>query len=200
LAKKKEHINTDEELLALFYSSEDTYWIGVLLQRYTLLLLGVCLKYLKDMEDAKDAVQQIDIKIITELYKHKVQNFKAWLFIVARNYCLMECRKNRGKRKIEITENLIVTESDVDDKGEQWLMDVTQEMLEESIMELNEAQRKCVDLFYLQQKSYKDIMALTGFDFKEVKTHIQNGKRNLKTFVIQKVKQYSNSKKNNLNA
>lgn len=192
MAKEKEHIKTDEELLVLFYADKNNYWLGILLERYTLLMLGVCLKYLKNVEDAKDAVQQVCTKIIADLKRHEVQHFKAWLLVVTRNHCLMQYRKKDAKNNLEFTDNLIVEDAQTD-KEERWLKDVTLDTIKESMNALSDAQRICIDLFYLQEKSYKEIMASTGFDFKQVKTHIQNGKRNLKLIVLQQLINQKNS-------
>lgn len=192
MLKEKEHIKTDEELIALFYTDKNNYWLGILLERYTLLMLGVCLKYIKNIEDAKDAVQQVCTKIIADLKRHEVQHFKAWLLVVTRNYCLMQCRKKDAKNNLEFTDNLIVEDAQIDNE-ERWLKDVTLDTIKESMNALSDAQRICIDLFYLQEKSYKEIMASTGFDFKQVKTHIQNGKRNLKLLVLQQLINQKNS-------
>ena len=192
MAKEKEHIKTDEELLALFYADKNNYWLGILLERYTLLMLGVCLKYLKNVEDAKDAVQQVCTQIIADLKRHEVQHFKAWLLVVTRNHCLMQYRKKDAKNNLEFTDNLIVEDAQIN-KEERWLKEVTLDTIKESMNVLIDAQRICIDLFYLQEKSYKEIMASTGFDFKQVKTHIQNGKRNLKLIVLQQLINQKNS-------
>ncbi|HPI00127.1 MAG TPA: sigma-70 family RNA polymerase sigma factor [Chitinophagaceae bacterium] len=192
MAKEKEHIKTDEELLALFYADKNNYWLGILLERYTLLMLGVCLKYLKNVEDAKDAVQQVCTQIIADLKRHEVQHFKAWLLVVTRNHCLMQYRKKDTKNNLEFTDNLIVEDAQIN-KEERWLKEVTLDTIKESMNVLIDAQRICIDLFYLQEKSYKEIMASTGFDFKQVKTHIQNGKRNLKLIVLQQLINQKNS-------
>ena len=99
------HIS-DKEILENFYTSNNNQWLGILLQRYTLLLLGVCMKYLKNEEEAKDAVQQIFLKVITELKKYRVEYFKSWLYMVARNYCLMQLRDKPEKNTKEINESL----------------------------------------------------------------------------------------------
>lgn len=192
MAKEKEHIKTDEELLVLFYADKNNYWVGILLERYTLLMLGVCLKYLKNVEDAKDAVQQVCTKIIADLKRHEVQHFKAWLLVVTRNHCLMQYRKKDVKNNLEFTDNLIVEDAQTD-KEERWLKEVTLDTIKDSMNALSDVQRICIDLFYLQEKSYKEIMASTGFDFKQVKTHIQNGKRNLKLIVLQQLINQKNS-------
>ena len=91
-----EHI-TDEQLLNNFYNDRNNQWLGILLERYTLLLYGVSMKYLKDEDEAKDAVQQVFLKAITELHKYPVQYFKSWLYMVAKNHCLMRIRQKQGK-------------------------------------------------------------------------------------------------------
>src|SRR5438128_10464261 len=99
---------SDQQLLELFYRDGNTEWLGILLQRYTLLLLGVCMKYLKNEEEAKDCVQQVFLKVITELHKYKVDYFKSWLYMVARNACLMKLR-DKGKRPLEMNEAVMST-------------------------------------------------------------------------------------------
>src|SRR5258706_1430678 len=102
-ADKYKHI-TDQQLLENFYADQDNEWLGILLQRYTLLLLGVCMKYLKNEEEAKDCVQQIFLKAITELKKYKVEYFKSWIYMVAKNHCLMKIRDRHGKMPVELTD------------------------------------------------------------------------------------------------
>ena len=75
MSTQKLHDISDSELLEKFYSDHNNEWLGILFPRYTLLLLGVCMKYLKNEEDAKDAVQQIFLKAINELHKYKVGLF-----------------------------------------------------------------------------------------------------------------------------
>jgi RNA polymerase sigma-70 factor (ECF subfamily) len=99
---------SDQELLDRYYREQDNKWLGVLLERYTVLLFGVCMKYLKNEERAKDAVQQVFLKVITELKKYKVDYFKSWLYMVARNHCLMQLRDKTGSRTKELNENLVL--------------------------------------------------------------------------------------------
>ncbi len=108
---KYQHI-TDQELLEKFYADHNNEWLGILLQRYTLLLLGVSMKYLKNEEEAKDSVQQIFLKVIQELQKYKVEYFKSWLYMVAKNHCLMKIRERQGKITAEINDRLAAKPED----------------------------------------------------------------------------------------
>src|SRR5258708_17626296 len=106
---------SDQELLEHFYANRDNHWLGILLHRYTLLLLGVCMKYLKNEEEAKDSVQQIFLKTITELRKYRVAYFKSWIYMVAKNYCLMKIRDKQGKIPAALTDKLAATPDTVTD-------------------------------------------------------------------------------------
>ena len=169
----------DNELLQHFYNDGDNEWLGILLQRYTMLLLGVCMKYLKNEEEAKDAVQQVFLKVINELHKYKVEYFKSWVYMVAKNHCLMKLR-DKGKYTSEINEKIMAAPQDGNDMAALKEKDNTLELLSFALLQLNKEQQVCVTLFYLEKKSYLQIASETGYSMMQVKSNIQNGKRNLK--------------------
>jgi RNA polymerase sigma-70 factor (ECF subfamily) len=176
---------TDQELLDRFYADGNNEWLGILLQRYTLLLLGVCMKYLKNEEEAKDSVQQIFLKSITELGKYRVSYFKSWLYMVAKNHCLMKLRDkhvNVDIEKVHVTAEETQIQEHLD-------KDKVLSVMEDCIQYLSEEQKTCVTLFYLQKKSYQEIADNTGYTPLQVKSYIQNGKRNLKNLVEKKMKE-----------
>ena len=177
----------DKQLLDKFYSEGNNQWLGILLQRYTMLLLGVCMKYLKNEEEAKDSVQQIFVKVISELPKYRVEYFKSWLYMITRNYCLMKIRDRHGKTPVELTDKFI-EEEDYEHKQALINKDKTLALIEESLQELNQEQKHCLTLFYLHKKSYEEISSETGYKPLQVKSYIQNGKRNLKLIVEKKMK------------
>ena len=175
---KYDHI-TDAELLQNFYSDHDNKWLGILLPRYTLLLLGVCMKYLKNEEDAKDAVQQIFLKVISELPKYKVAYFKSWIYMIAKNHCLMKIRGNKNY-PVELNEKVLPVEEFMDTERNHIEKDQLLTTMMESIQQLSTEQQQCVTLFYLKKKSYVEVAEITGYTMLQVKSHLQNGKRNLK--------------------
>ena len=170
---------SDNDLIFLYKNTNDLSVIGELYSRYTSLVYGVCLKYLKDRDEAKDATMQLFEKLMDTLKNHEVENFKSWLYVSARNHCLMQIRSKKGKFKEEIdaldVENQFILHPQEENEAEDNL-----ERLEECIKRLMEEQQKCVRLFYLNEKCYKEITVITGFDLNQVKSFIQNGKRNLK--------------------
>ena len=184
-ADKYQHI-TDQELLEQFYADHNNEWLGILLQRYTLLLLGVSMKYLKNEEEAKDSVQQIFLKVIQELQKYKVEYFKSWLYMVAKNHCLMKLRERQGKITAEISDKLTSKPEDETDLQALVDNDHTLELMELALKELNPEQQQCVTLFYLEKKSYQEVSDETGYSMLQVKSYIQNGKRNLKILIKKK--------------
>ena len=185
---KYQHIS-DQEILQNFYQDQDNQWLGILLPRNTLLLLGVCMKYLKNEEEAKDCVQQIFLKAITELHKYQVDYFKSWIYMVAKNHCLMKLRDRSGRNTSDISENVasVLSEEEIDIKVQHLEKDRTLNLMSNALEELTEAQKQCVTLFYLEKKSYQAISAITGFPVVKVKSYIQNGKRNLKIILDKKL-------------
>jgi RNA polymerase sigma-70 factor (ECF subfamily) len=175
---------SDLELIAEYKNTENKLFIGILYKRYSHLVLGLSLKYLKNEDEAKDAVMQIFEKLFADLLKHQIEFFKSWLYTYSKNFCLMiiRTRQSKLKKEIELENNadlFMETESGLhlnkaDEKEKQFVA------LENAINELKDEQKKCIDLFYLKEKSYVEIAEMTGFSINEVKSYIQNGKRNLK--------------------
>lgn len=187
MSKINYHSVSDEDLVEYYRNSHDTVYVGELYTRYTHLVYGVCMKYLQNDNDAKDATMQIFEKLLKELKKHHITAFKPWLYMVVKNYCMMEFRKAASQKtntqKI-VKEQQQNVETDVDahldEKAEKELM---LNGLEKGLSALKPEQQQCVKLFYLEELSYKDIAEKTGFSLNDVKSHIQNGKRNLKLFL-----------------
>jgi RNA polymerase sigma factor (sigma-70 family) len=170
---------SDQELILRYKESGELAIVGELYSRYMNLVFGVCLKYLKDREESRDAVMQIFEKLVSSLREHQVTYFKSWLYATARNHCLMHLRAGKGKNFEEITDAFMETGTEMhpEDGTE---MESNLSKLENCIEQLVAEQKSCIRLFYIQQKCYKEIVTLTGFDDNKVKSYIQNGKRNLK--------------------
>jgi RNA polymerase sigma-70 factor (ECF subfamily) len=179
LSKNDYKEQSDEALIELYKKTDDLGIVGVLYDRYTALTFGVCLKYLKDREESRDAVMQIFEKLIITLKEHEINVFKGWLYVTARNHCLMQIRSRKGKNFEELSPFLMETGGNGhQDHGQELEGDLTK--LEKCMESLANEQKQCVQLFYLQQKCYRDITTTTGYDINKVKSYIQNGKRNLK--------------------
>lgn len=177
--RKSQSDKTDEELVSLYRADQNLEWLSTLFLRYAPLVYGVCLKYLRDREDAKDAVMQIHEKLIVSLLDHEVHQFRGWLYVFARNHCLMHLRSLKTKSSQEIPISIVengLSEHPIEDS----VLESDMQRLEKCIAKLGVEQQRCVRLFFLKEQCYKDIAATTGFALSLVRSYIQNGKRNLK--------------------
>lgn len=153
--------------------------LGELYQRYMDLVYGVCLKYFREPEAAKDAVMQIFEELVSKLKKHEVENFRGWLHQVARNYCLMQLRTPRNLKTVEFNTDLVQNEENVHLNG---VLEKEENFkkLEYCLGTLSAEQREAIRLFYLEGKCYNEIVEITGQGWNQVRSFIQNGRRNLK--------------------
>ena len=170
--------NTDDEAqLNSYRNSGDLAVLSQLFEKYMPLIYGVCLKYLKDEEASKDAVMEIFEELIIKVKQHDIKQFRSWVYVLSRNYCLMQLRSGKKVEEVSLDEVMEFTpflHPENDNKEE------ALQALERCMKKLTEGQRQSVDMFYLKEKCYKEIVELTGFTLNDVKSHIQNGKRNLK--------------------
>tara|TARA_B100001093_G_C26843903_1_gene1021854 strand:- start:2871 stop:3512 length:642 start_codon:yes stop_codon:yes gene_type:complete len=178
---------SDNELIDRFRYSHDNQYIGQLYMRYAQLVLGLCIKYFKDIEIAKDATMCIFELLHHELKRHHISQFKSWLFTVSKNYCLQELRKQKSLFKKEdllqdFLKDTMENDLELHPKNEKETLLAKMEAL---IPTLKNNQRTCLKMFYLEGMSYADISKELNFSLKEVKSHIQNGKRNLKIKLVQ---------------
>ncbi|WP_442589832.1 RNA polymerase sigma factor [Pedobacter sp. AW31-3R] len=172
----------DLMLIAQYKRTGDLEVLGLLYNRYMHLVFGVCLNYFKEEEPSKDAVMQIFEELVVKLRIHEVQNFKSWLHVLTRNHCLMALRKAAKNNTVSLEETFVENTDfvhlDIDDTKENRLV-----VMEKCMETLPKEQKVSVDLFYLQEKCYKEVADITGYELLKVKSYIQNGKRNLKNCI-----------------
>jgi RNA polymerase sigma-70 factor (ECF subfamily) len=189
LPGKTKVVRSDEELLIEFTSTGDIEVLGELYSGYMHLVYGVCLKYLKNREESKDSVMQIFEKLIVEIPRHKLENFRSWLHVVTKNYCLMQLRSRKSQ----------------DEKMNEWMNDSSVFMENSSLMHpidedqpdiekaladcierLKGEQKECIRQFYYENRCYNEIALKMDLNEKKVKSHLQNAKRNLKLCLEEK--------------
>jgi len=189
--EKSIRLFSDEELIISYKKSKENRFIGELFERYTHLVFGVCMKYLKNEEDSKDAVMEIFEDLHYKLSDHDISNFKSWIYSVSKNHCLMILRKKKSEDRMKEG----VYENFQQDFMESFDLfhPINKENLNDKIPKLKRGiellkaeQKKCIELLYLQNKSYKEVTEITGYSMKKVKSYIQNGKRNLKIYLEEK--------------
>lgn len=182
LSSHKLEAFTDLELISRYKTSKEGELIGVLFKRYTHLVYGVCLKYLKNREESQDAVMQIFEKLFTALLDHEVNHFPGWLHVLSRNHCLMKLRKNK-KEGFDVSfedyhSEFMESDNDWHPLFEKQASDEI-ETLTKCLKKLDEKQKECIELFFFKKQSYKQISLSLGYELKKVKSYIQNGKRSL---------------------
>lgn len=170
----------EKELLSHYQATGNLEVLGKIYAPYMSLLYGVCFKYFENQERSNDAVMQIFEELISKLRVHEVDNFKSWLYVYAKNYCLMQLRKDKRNQHVDIEDHLYESERKLNGHDEVRWEERDFALLEGCLETLKSDQGTCIRLFYLQQKCYKDISDETGLDMNKVKSAIQNGKRNLK--------------------
>lgn len=188
MSKKHRNIDriTDSELLQQYNSTGNLEILGELYNQYIHLVYGVCLKYLNNREESKDAVSKIFENLIVEIPKFEIQNFRTWLYVVTKNYCLMEIRKNKAEQKrFENYSADFMESTDLSHPIDEAPDSLLEKHLKTCIEKLKQEQQQCIQLFYYNKKCYKEISEELNIEEKKVKSFIQNGKRNLKICIEQ---------------
>lgn len=166
--------------------SGDMLLLAKVYERYMDLLFSVAVKYLKDSEGAKDAVMDLFEELPSKVLKHEIANFRSWLYTVMKNHCLMKLRSVKN-RSVELDENIVQFNAEMhqqDEEDNEWQLQQMNGCIEKLVAE----QKVTIQLFYLEQKCYKEIVAMTGLEWNKVRSLIQNGRRNLKICMEKKNK------------
>ena len=180
LTRKKYSSLSDEDLILLYKKEKSNLIMDNIYKRYGHLLLAIAIKYVRNREEAQDIVMNLFEKLGDKIAKHDIQNFKSWLHTTLKNECLMHLRKTKKINSTTTIENLedVVSESDSEEFYN--TKEKVFNQLESSLAELKNEQRKSVELFYLENKSYVEIAEILNISLNNVKSAIQNGKRMLK--------------------
>lgn len=177
---------SDEELLARFQSTGESHWFGELYDRYIALIYGLCLKYLKDADRAEEATMQLFEQLLEKVPRQEIKTFRTWIHTVARNHCLQLLRKKEREFAVDFSIHVVESDDSVhlfDEQNDERHFTY----LADCLAQLPEPQRRAIEQFFLQEQSYADIVARTGYQLKSVKSYIQNGKRNLKICIEKKM-------------
>lgn len=183
-SKKNTDSTDDEALLQRYRETGDLTVLGALFERHAEMVYYVCMRYLEDGERSKDAVMQIFEELIVKVNKQEIKKFVTWLYVLSRNFCLMQLRAGKKMHLVSIEE---FVEFPIDMHPEELAeKEAKLSVLEKCLEKLPEKQKMTVDLFFMNEKCYKEIVDITGYTLKEVKSYIQNGKRNLKICMEQR--------------
>ena len=170
---------TDADLTTSYKETGDLNVLAELYRRYMDMAYAVSFKYLKDGEASKDAVMEVFEELVVKLKKHEVENFKSWLYTLVKHHCLMKLRTLSRNKSVILEESGMqfsdeLHQEDVNEK--EWQL----QQMSDCIGKLAAEQKITIELFYLQQKCYNEIVQITGLEWNKVRSLIQNGRRNLK--------------------
>ncbi len=188
---KKHSTPSSQDLLTKYRQTGDLAILGKLYEPQMELVFGICFKYFKDEEEAKDATMQIFEELIEKLRKHEVENFPSWLATLSRNYCLMQLRKKNlfvptnDKHTDDDEENALPFMELIDNQHltDEWDLEGNLTRLDKCLETLGKEQQQTISLFFLKEKTYQEIVSETGYELSKVKSYLQNGKRNLKNCI-----------------
>lgn len=182
---------TDEALVQTYKETQDMNYVAEFYSRKSAMISAICVKYMDRVEDAEDAACELFEVLSRDLLKHEVSNINGWLFMVCRNYCYKKLNKEKRALDGLAMDERVISQHGIDtvddELEEKNLQEIEFELLEKAILQLKDDQRVCIEMFYIKQLSYKEIELETGLDLKKVKSHIQNGKRNLRIWIEEQV-------------
>ncbi|MDX1665732.1 MAG: sigma-70 family RNA polymerase sigma factor [Saprospiraceae bacterium] len=176
----------DDELLLRYRREGDLEILAELYDRYLEMVYGLCLKYLASEAAAEDAVMSIFEELVVKLMEHEVQNFRSWLYVLARNHCLMRLRKEKKHIRVKIEPEFMQKVEPMHPVTEEGIAEADLDQLRDCLDKLSDDQMKCIEQFYYEDKSYREIAADNSITLGKVRSHIQNGRRNLRICMEQK--------------
>ena len=180
LNRKKYNSLSDEELILYYKKEQAKFCIDLFYNRYGHLLLTIAFKYMKNKEDAEDVVMTLFESLGNKIVKHEIQNFKSWLNTTLKNECLMQLRKVKNLSNPISIDELKTASEEIEESDFHLIKENQLTELEALLTNLKADQRKCIELFYLESKSYLEIADQLNLSLNSVKSAIQNGKRMLK--------------------
>jgi RNA polymerase sigma factor (sigma-70 family) len=191
--KKILSAQSDAELIQLYKSNGDVKVLGELYAYYMEMVYGVCLKYFKEPEEAKDAVINIFEELVIKLKKYEINNFKSWLYQLTKNHCLMKLRSRKSQPVTVDIDIMHLEENNHPEKVAE--KEVQLNSMADCLDQLPAEQKQAIQLFYLEEKCYKEISDITQTDMNKVRSFIQNGRRNLKICMEKQALEKTNERK-----
>lgn len=174
---------SDEEVILQYKATHDNYYVGFLFERYVYLIFGICLKYLKNRQDAEDVMVEIYEKLQTTLLEKDVGKFRNWLSVLVKNYCVSKLRSLQTESKrIQSYKDYVnhLTLNSESEDGSLSSNPVSEEEIKTALATLPNVQKICIEYFYFKNKSYLEIAGILKEEVGKIRSYIQNGRRNLK--------------------
>ena len=170
-----------------------------LIKIYEKRIYNICLRLLKDQEEAYDAAQEVCIKIWKQLSQFKGDSkFSTWVYRIATNTCIDLLRKQK-KRENEVTlftddeeqEERLTDLTDIwKDMSEQLAGDELRSVIWQGIQELKVDHRMVIVLRDVEGKSYDEIANALGVSIGTIKSRLSRARQQLKKILEQNKEPY----------
>jgi len=188
-----ENNQKDEEILAA--SLEKPAFFGILVDRYQGPFLRKALGILRQQEEAEDIVQETFVKIYFNGKKFKKMEgveFKSWAYKILVNTAISRYRKISKKWQMESADPLdleLASERDFSTE-DTVLAKETKSVAADLISRLPKPLARLISLYYIEDKSYKEIAEQESVTIPALKMKLFRAKKLLKNIAKNDKHQY----------
>ncbi len=168
---------SDTELIARFLAEQNPHYFTQIYRRYAGKVYAKCLSMLQNEAWARDAVQDIFIKVFLSLSRFSEKSaFSTWLYSITYNYCI-DLLRRRKKLPVLLAEDVgRLGDAPVPEVPDSVLLEMKQERLEAVLRHLSEGDRVILLMKYLDDMPIKDMAQLFGKTESAIKMQILRAK------------------------
>jgi RNA polymerase sigma-70 factor (ECF subfamily) len=186
-------ILTEENLIAQLKSGKQTAF-SQLLDDYQQKVFGTCISFVPNKEDAEDIAQEVFLEVFRSISKFKGDSkLSTWIYKIATNKCLEFIRKKNTKKRFAFMQTILGNEIPLDKTSYFTEVNHPGILLEnkeksatifKAINTLPEAQRIVFTLAKIDDKSYQEIVEITGKSLSSVESLMFRAKKSLQEKLI----------------
>ena len=175
---------TDEELIARFQEGDEQAYVE-LVNRYRDRLMTFVFRFVYDMEQAEDIVQDALLKLYTHKHYYKnIAKFSTWMYTIAGNLAKTELRKKKSHKTINLSQmgpedrdyELPAVEPDTDELTQS---EYIEKKIQAAIQQLPLHFRTVTILRDIQELSYEEISKIVDVPLGTVKSRINRARLQL---------------------
>lgn len=163
---------TDEELIKQIRAGDEEA-ADTLVKRYYTDILRYCKRNIVDQNLAEDATQETFYRVFRSLMRYQdKERFRAWLYMIARNICIDENRKQKNTIPLEL--------EDIGEESNDIHQIENSDEIEQLLSVLPEEQREAILLYFEDELTYKEIGKILGIPARTVQSRVKNGIKAIK--------------------
>ena len=163
---------TDEELIRQIRAGDEEA-ADILVKRYYTDILRYCKRHIIDQNLAEDATQETFYRVFRSLMRYQdKERFRAWLYMIARNICIDENRKQKNTIPLEL--------EDIGEESNEIHQIENSDEIEQLLSVLPEEQREAILLYFEDELTYKEIGKILCIPARTVQSRVKNGIKAIK--------------------